>query len=58
MDQALGRRKVEVRPISSRPGPNGTTRREYQVEGADLTTIEGYWAAVNAIRERLYRGRG
>jgi hypothetical protein len=47
---------VEIRLLSSRAGPNRTTEHEYRIEGADLETIEGYWAAINAIRERLYHG--
>jgi hypothetical protein len=56
MDHVSGNPQAKVRLISSRPGPNGTTKHEYEVKGVDLTTIEGHWAAVNTIRERLYRG--
>jgi hypothetical protein len=56
MKQISERQRAKAKRISSRPKPDGTTEHEYQIEGVDLSTDEGYWSGVNAIRERLYRG--
>jgi hypothetical protein len=52
MNQISDSGQVKVRPISSHHGQNGMTVHDCYVEGVDITTVEGYWVAINAILER------
>jgi hypothetical protein len=55
-DTQTAKRRPKVRLVSREQTGVATSKAVYQVENVDISTLEGYWMAVNAIRERLYNG--